>query len=114
MAHLRDDVAAFKRASVDYAVVSSHEIRVQEFALAVYRYCVRVRGSVTSGFRTPSRNTVVGGEVRSFHLQGLAADVVLDEPLTHKIATDARHKLASDLGIKLIIESDHDHLEPRR
>lgn len=91
--------------------VTTHEIRVQEFWLAVYRYCLRVRGSVTSGFRTFSRNSVVGGSPTSYHLQGLAADVVLDEPLTHPVATDARHKLAADLGIQLIIETDHDHLE---
>lgn len=91
--------------------LTHHEIRIQEFWLAVYRYATRVRGSVTSGFRTHSRNAVVGGVLRSKHLEGLAADVVLDEQLTHKIATDARHKLASDLGIKLIIEGDHDHLE---
>lgn len=91
--------------------MTNHEIRVQEFALAVYRYCVRVHGSVTSWVRTPNRNSAVGGVMRSHHLSGLAVDVVLDEPLTHKIATDARHKLAADLGLRLVIEGDHDHLE---
>lgn len=93
--------------------VTDHEIRVQEFALAVYRYCTRVRASVTSWYRTRQRNDspAVRGALRSRHLDGLGCDVVLDEPLTHKIATDARHKLASDLGINLIIEGDHDHLE---
>lgn len=91
--------------------VTPHEIRIQEFWLAVYRYASRVRGSVTSGFRTHARNRDVGGVLRSRHLEGLAADVVLDDLLIHKIATDARHKLAADLGIKLVIEGDHDHLE---
>lgn len=91
--------------------ITPHEIRVQEFWLAVYRYATRVRGSVVSGYRTSARNRAVGGESVSFHLQGLAADVVLDEPLTHPVATDARHRLASELGIQLVIESDHDHLE---
>lgn len=91
--------------------VTSHEIRIQEFWLAVYRYASRVRGSVISGFRTVGRNRAVGGVSNSYHLQGLAADVVLDEPLTHPVATDVRHRLAADLGIQLVIESDHDHLE---
>lgn len=91
--------------------VTHHEIRVQEFALAVYRYCVRVHGSVTSWVRTPNRNRAVGGVMRSNHLTGLAVDVVLDEHLTHKIATDARHMLAAHLGLRLVIEGDHDHLE---
>lgn len=91
--------------------ITQHEKRVMEFCLAAYRYASRVRGSVTSWYRTGDRNMSVGGHLRSLHLQGLAVDVVLDEPLTHKIATDARHRLAADLGLKLVIEGDHDHLQ---
>lgn len=91
--------------------ITPHEIRIQEFWLAVYRYATRVRGSVVSGYRTFLRNRAVGGVAASRHLDGLAADVVLDEPLTHPIAVDARHRLAADLGIKLVVEDDHDHLQ---
>lgn len=90
--------------------VTPHEIRVQEFALAVYRYCISVRGSVTSWIRTVGHNVAVGGVHGSLHVVGLAVDVVLDGPL---LSSDERHKLASDLGIKLVIESDHDHLQAR-
>lgn len=90
--------------------VTEHELRIQAFALAVYRYCVRFRGSVVSGFRTRSRNRDVGGKPDSLHLQGLAADVVLD----FNGDDDSRHVAAFDLGLRLVIEHDHDHLEYRR
>lgn len=32
---------------------------------------------ITSGYRTPAHNQKVGGSRRSFHLQGMAADIVV-------------------------------------
>lgn len=89
------------------ASVADSEIAIQVFAVAVFRYCSRVGGSVTSWIRTPRRNLSVGGVMRSKHVSGLAVDVVVESYVT----CDDRHLLAADLGLKLVIESDHDHLE---
>jgi len=79
-----------------------------QFLDAAIAYCDRVDGSVTSWIRTASRNKAVGGVSNSAHLKGLGVDVVAEKPLT----TDERHKIASELGVTLITESDHDHLQP--
>lgn len=102
--------------------ISDHEIRVQQFALAVYRYAMRVKGSVTSWVRSHERNIAVGGCVAagepsafclgsSSHLVGLGADVRLDR---YDIEPNERAKIARSYGLQLIVESDHDHLELRR
>lgn len=75
---------------------------------AVLAYCEAVRGSITSGLRTPERNAQVGGHPRSAHLVGLGADVVAQAPLS----VGDRGAIARDLKLKLIAESDHDHLQP--
>ena len=81
---------------------------IAEFWTAVDSYCLRVTGSVTSGRRTPARNRFVGGSARSAHLEGLGADVVPDS----EMPTDDRHAIATELGLRLIAEGDHDHLQP--
>lgn len=83
------------------------EISVQTFALAVYRYCFATGGSVTSWIRTHSRNNSVGGVADSYHLTGLGCDIVVES----KMSTDDRHKLAASLGLRLVVESDHDHVQ---
>lgn len=80
---------------------------VREFAAAVYVYCMHMRASVTSWFRTPLHNSRVGGKHDSRHLIGLGADVVYDAvPLIQD-----RRALAEKLGLKLVLETDHDHLQ---
>lgn len=80
---------------------------VADFAVAVYRYCRAVSGSVTSWLRSVPRNAAVGGKPNSAHLAGLGADVVVES----RMSTDDRHRLAAELGLRLIVESDHDHLQ---
>lgn len=92
--------------------ISDAEVSVQVFALAVYRYCRAASGSVTSWIRTTRHNVSVGGVPSSFHLTGLGCDVVLDSPSV--LDSDARHVLASNLGLRLVVESDHDHLQLMR
>jgi murein endopeptidase len=79
-----------------------------EFAEAVAQYCRLTGASVTSWWRTPSRNRQVGGVPHSAHLVGLAVDVVYDAPPPQT----ERQNWARRLGLKLIAENDHDHLQP--
>lgn len=45
------------------------------FYLEYLRSLVKYPIYVNSGFRTPAVNTLVGGHPKSYHMQGLAADI---------------------------------------
>lgn len=64
--------------------------------------------SVTSWGRTQKRNAAVGGVPNSLHLVDLAVDVVYDQPISYATASE----LAAHLGLRVIRETDHDHLQP--
>jgi len=81
----------------------------QEFALAIGFYCARFNGSVTSWLRTAARNNHNGGHPRSQHLRGTAADIVYDDGVFPPI--DEASEFASGLGLKVVRESDHDHVQ---
>jgi uncharacterized protein YcbK (DUF882 family) len=80
-----------------------------EFAARVLQLAVAVRLSVTSWIRSPRRNQQVGGVAGSRHLDGCAVDVVLDDPADRP----ALQRLADRLGLRVLDEADHLHLEPR-
>jgi uncharacterized protein YcbK (DUF882 family) len=63
--------------------------------------------SVTSWWRTPKRNTAVGGSANSLHMLGLAVDTVLDN-MDDRVVFVAD---ATRLGCEAIYEGDHIHLE---
>ena len=77
-------------------------------ALAVLDFVCRFRASVTSGPRTEKRNAIVGGVKNSAHVAGVGYDVVYDvtPPL------DEVQVYAHRLGLRVIREDDHDHLQP--
>jgi hypothetical protein len=81
---------------------------IGEFAEAVVLYCGVTNASEIGGRRTPLRNGVVGGVEHSAHLAGLARDVNYDNelPKAH------RQQWAGALGLRIIFEDDHDHLQP--
>jgi len=79
-----------------------------DFAEALYAFAARHGASQTSGLRSVAHNAAVGGVARSAHLFGLAADVVYDE---HQALADVSDT-ARRLGLLLIREGDHDHLQP--
>lgn len=79
-----------------------------EFHDQVRSYCYRLNGSVTSYGRTPKHNKAVGGVIQSAHQFWLAADIVYDAPVPALTAVDC----AVRLGLLMIRESDHDHLQP--
>jgi hypothetical protein len=84
-------------------------VTVEEFASAAYLFCDGLGGSVTSWIRSRAHNAAVGGVPHSAHVHGLGADVVYDAPVeAHKA-----HDLAASLGLTLIRESTHDHLQPQ-
>ena len=71
--------------------------------------CEKHNGSVSSGYRSKSRNTRVGGSEQSKHLTGWAADIVLDN-----MATAERDKFviaAREMGLWVLDEADHIHLQ---
>jgi hypothetical protein len=80
-----------------------------EFAEAVFTYCQITSASVTSGERTRVHNAAVGGVLHSAHLVGFARDVVYDAPI---LTLETRRDWALRLGLFLIVEGDHDHLQP--
>ncbi len=79
-----------------------------EFADAVDAYCNVLAASTTSGKRTARHNALVGGVAHSAHIVGLAVDIVYDTPPPK----EERWAWAERLELRLIVEDDHDHLQP--
>ena len=100
------------------------------FHLSMMVYCAVTGGSTTSGLRSVARNAAFLGVAHSPHRFWLAADVVYDAQLSVEqllvaeqqlgvkpyivplIAVTEREQLAQRLGLKLVHEDDHDHLQP--
>lgn len=80
-----------------------------EFHSALMAFAYRTRASVTSYGRTESRNAAVGGVNNSYHLLWMAADVVYDNPAP---PPEVRQRTGTQLGLKVVLEGDHDHLQP--
>lgn len=78
-----------------------------EFLEKVLYLCEEYSCSVTSWIRTDKRNNRVKGVKDSLHLKGLAVDVVLDNSRRFKKFV----KAAKILGLDVIRENDHIHLE---
>lgn len=89
--------------------VKGIEMRFINFTIAALTLRGLFPFSVTSWIRSEKRNKEVGGLVNSYHLFGLAVDVVLDNP-----ADKGRFiKAAKQLGLDAIDEGDHVHVEVR-
>lgn len=81
------------------------------FTDKILTLAVRFDFSVTSWIRSPERNATVGGVADSRHLYGLAVDVVLDRGADRP----AFEAAAKTLGLQVIFEEDHLHVqEPRK
>jgi hypothetical protein len=79
-----------------------------DFMELLIAYCLFTRGSVKSYGRTLQHNAQVGGVELSAHQFWVGADVVYDEPVELELAKAT----AERLGLRLIREADHDHLQP--
>jgi len=78
-----------------------------EFVEAILTLAREFRFSVTSWGRSPQRNAEVGGHPESWHRAWLAVDVVLDAPQDQERFV----KRARRLGLQVVMEADHLHLE---
>jgi hypothetical protein len=81
---------------------------VLQFAQAAYVYCQKTAGSCTSWGRTVKHSIAVGGFDGDPHTWWVGADIVYDTLIDEQQAK----KLAQSLGLLLIREKDHDHLQP--
>lgn len=77
------------------------------FVAAMLTLTRRYPSSITSWIRSEHHNADVGGSPHSYHLEGLAADCVLDK-LTRAPAFIAE---ARALGLQAVNEGDHIHVE---
>lgn len=80
-----------------------------DFAAAILTLAVQFRFSVTSWGRSAARNAAVGGVRGSYHLAFRAVDVVLDPDQD----ADLFRRRAEELGLEVLTEIEHLHLEPR-
>jgi len=78
------------------------------FFLALMQLYSRYPFSETGGQRTPARNADVGGVYFSPHLFWVGKDVIFDGKPTPRELNQA----ATRLGLKIIAEEDHHHIQP--
>jgi hypothetical protein len=81
-----------------------------EFLDRVVSFCDALGGSVSSWARTPDHSVAVGGTRTDPHVFKLGADVVYTPAPFPPL--DRSHAAAAQLGLFLIREVDHDHLQP--
>lgn len=84
-------------------------MNVLEFLEAILTLRVRFAFSVTSWIRTYQRNNIVNGRPGSWHIYGLAVDVVPDSNLDKVDFVPAAEKL----GLSVLDEKDHWHIQPK-
>jgi uncharacterized protein YcbK (DUF882 family) len=79
-----------------------------EFCVAIAQLAALARFRVTSWWRSPVSNAKVGGVEDSWHILGMACDVVAETVLD----TERIKKFGQKLGLKVHDEVTHLHLEP--
>ena len=84
-----------------------HTLEVLKFVQKLLPILDKFLGSITSWKRSPAHNKAVGGVADSWHLQGLAMDVVFDNRGDYKEFA----KACGDAGLHAWIESDHVHVQ---
>jgi hypothetical protein len=85
-------------------------MNLEYFCKAVFAICKLYGGSVTSWIRSREHNEKVGGLQRSFHVLGLAVDIVLDDSTPERIHSVIDY--ASQYHLQVIDEKSHLHIEP--
>lgn len=67
---------------------------------------------INSGYRTPTWNTKVGGTKNSYHMKGMAADIVVKNHNSKEVAEYAS-KVLGELGGGVIKYSNFVHIDVR-
>jgi Peptidase M15 len=80
---------------------------VGTFATIVFCVCKIFGGSITSWVRSDARNKSVGGVVNSKHKDGLAVDIVLDDPKNNDPCINALRACK----LRAFWDKDHIHAE---
>ena len=83
-------------------------MEIGAFARAMQDYCLAFSASVTSWIRSPDHNARVGGVPTSYHIRGIACDVVYDGASPG----DTADAMLARRGLQRIREGDHDHIQP--
>lgn len=81
-----------------------------DFLLVKMALAARFPFRETSGYRSVGANRLVGGAEHSQHQHWLATDVVLDIPADQVAFTQQ----AQRMGLLVVDEGDHLHLQPER
>ena len=66
---------------------------------------------ITSGYRTPARNSSVGGAKYSYHMRGMAADIVVKSMNAKEVAKKLDKIIPSSCGI--IVYNTWVHIDTR-
>ena len=64
---------------------------------------------VTSGYRTPERNKRIGGSSKSKHMEGIAADIYVEDMSVEEVYFIAKHLQFNGIGLY----NHHIHLDIR-
>lgn len=94
-------------------------MNLDEYWQAVHAYCERTLGSCDSWGRTPERSVAVGGYETDPHTWWMGADIIYTGgmrtgwPRPLNIPTQQAEAYADSLGLEIIHEKDHDHLQPK-
>lgn len=86
--------------------------RYVAFCLLIEHLCNAHHASVISWWRTKKRNHAVQGHARSFHLEGLAADLVADDPPRQRALIADAKRLGLQVSPKKLgvhVELDYRH-----
>ena len=75
------------------------------------RYCLNEPVKINSGYRCPSENTKINGDVNSFHMKGLACDITVENIYLEELFTIV--KGFQFTGIGLYSKRNFIHLDMR-
>lgn len=85
------------RCGCGFADVSPELIEVLEDLRAYFRQSIKI----SSGCRCPARNKEVGGETKSKHMEGIAADIQVKNIVPYKVYKYLNTKYSEKYGIGL-------------
>lgn len=79
--------------------------------------CIRsyfnAQTKITSGYRTPHYNKLVGGATNSQHCYGMAADIIVEGVSVQDVASFARKIMPDCGGVGLYVSQGFTHIDVR-